>query len=108
MSDRIVKYTGTLYHEDGTEEEVKDRTLQFVCYEPGDRSVGIMTDYLGVCDPEKIDDIDDSGYGVDPYAFFEQECEQTGGHNFVDHQWSEEPESACQICSRCGKEIDPA
>lgn len=110
-----ITYSGP-YTQDATGEEkvANNLKLEYVDEQREDRDAGILGDCVIALPPE-TDATDEAethweqlAVSIDYQLWCEAVCEQTGGHNYTPHQWTKEPESACQICTRCGSEIDPA
>lgn len=99
-----IRYSGPYTTLDGRAHIAEDMELEYVDQDSSDRGDDCWVD---AAPAHKLDG-EENIISIDRQLWAEACCEQSGGHNFIDQQWSEEPESACQICTRCGKEIDPA
>lgn len=100
-----IVYSGPYWTVDGRQHTAEDMRLMWVDEERRDPSAGITGDSVYACPPNKLDG-EENVVSVDLQEWCETACEQTGGHNYVDHNWTEDPETSCQVCTRCGSEID--
>ncbi len=101
---RTIWYTGPYMTLDGKKHDAMTMLLEYIDQDASDSGNDRWVDAA----PPNTSDGEENIVQIDLQLWTESICENTGGHNYVDHQWSEKPESACQICTRCGSEVDPA
>jgi hypothetical protein len=95
-----LRYSGTYRTADGREHMAED--MELVGLDEGIDRHGDGFIAAALPDPH---DGEENIIEIPQHLWEQAVCEQTGGHNFIDHQGGE---SAMQICTRCGKEVDPA